>query len=55
MDSGSLAGLSWGAVALAAIVGGAMVWAFVFFLRRNREDLESLEEELQAESRDEEN
>ncbi|SBT08843.1 conserved exported hypothetical protein [Candidatus Accumulibacter aalborgensis] len=46
MDSGSLADMSWRAFALVALIAGGLVWAFVFFLRRNNKDLESLEETL---------
>ena len=54
MDSGTLASLDWGAVALMVLIGGAFVWALSFFLRQNRQDLDSLEETLKSESEDDE-
>jgi hypothetical protein len=54
MDSGSLASLDWGAVALVALIGGAFAWALTFFLRQNREDLDNLEETLKSEKEDDE-
>jgi hypothetical protein len=49
MNSGSLATLDWGAVALVVVVAGAMLWVLVFFLRQNRSDLDSLQETLRSE------
>jgi hypothetical protein len=54
MDAGSLANLDWGAVALVAIIGGGLVWGLFFFLRQNREDLDSLQETLASDRDDEE-
>ncbi len=48
MDTGSLADLNWGAVALATIIAAALVWALIFFLRQNSKDLDSLQETLAA-------
>ena len=54
MDAGSLANLDWGAVALVAVIGGGLVWGLFFFLRQNREDLDSLQETLASDRDDEE-
>ena len=54
MDSGSFADMSWRALALVAIIAGGLGWAFVFFLRQNNKDLESLEETLGQEQKEDE-
>jgi len=55
MESGLLASLDLGPLALALVVLGAVLWALVLFLRQNRKDLDVLEEELEsAEAEDEE-
>jgi len=54
MDSGSLAGIDWGVVTLLALIAAGLVWGFVFFLRQNSKDLESLEETIESERRDDE-
>jgi hypothetical protein len=43
MDSGLLASLDWGALALVAVVAAALAWGMVFFLRQNRKDLDDLQ------------
>ena len=52
MNSGSLASLDWGSVALFAVVAAALVWALVIFLRQNREDLDNLQKTLDSERED---
>lgn len=54
MDSGSLADMSWRALALVAVIAGGLVWAFVFFLRQNNKDLDSLQETLEHERKEDE-
>jgi len=54
MDSGSLASIDWGVVTLVALIAAGLVWSFVFFLRQNSKDLESLEETIESERRDDE-
>lgn len=54
MDSGSLASIDWGVVTLVALIAAGLVWSFVFFLRQNAKDLESLEETIESERRDDE-
>jgi len=54
MDSGSLASIDWGVVTLVALIAAGLVWGFVFFLRQNSKDLESLEETIESERRDDE-
>ena len=46
MDSGLLASLDWGALALVAVVAAALAWGMVFFLRQNRKDLDDLQQTL---------
>lgn len=48
MDSGSLAKLDWGVVALTAIIATALIWGLIFFLRQNRKDLDSLQQTLDS-------
>lgn len=52
MDTGSLAGLDWRALILVTLIAGGLVWAFVFFLRRNKEDLDSLEKAIEGERKE---
>lgn len=54
MDSGSLADIDWGVVALVTLIAAGLVWGLVFFLRQNSRDLESLEETIESERRDDE-
>ncbi|MBO3707859.1 MAG: hypothetical protein J5X21_15870 [Candidatus Accumulibacter sp.] len=44
------AATNWGAVALGICIAAALVWGLLFFLRQNRQDLESLEQTLRADS-----
>jgi len=46
------AAIDWGAIALGLCVAAGLVWALVFFLRQNRQDLDSLEQTLRADSDD---
>ncbi|MBE2259216.1 MAG: hypothetical protein H6942_15060 [Candidatus Accumulibacter sp.] len=50
MDSATSSNVDWGAVALLAMIAAAIVWAFVFFVRQNRKDLDSLEKTLKSDS-----
>ena len=54
MDSGSLASLDWGAVALVAVIAATLGWGMVFFLRQNRKDLDDLQEVLDSQGDEEE-
>ncbi|WP_313952218.1 hypothetical protein [Accumulibacter sp.] len=54
MSSASLASIDWGTVALLALIAAGLVWGFVFFLRQNRKDLETLEETLESDREDDE-
>ncbi|EXI84434.1 MAG: hypothetical protein AW12_02455 [Candidatus Accumulibacter sp. BA-94] len=49
MDSATI---DWGAIALGICVIAGLFWGLVFFLRQNRQDLESLEQTLRADSDD---
>ena len=42
--------IDWGAVALGIGVAAGLLWGLVFFLRQNRQDLESLNRTLRDES-----
>lgn len=53
MDAGSLATVDWGALSLVVLIAAGLVWAFVFFLRKNRDDYDSLQETLKSEDDDE--
>jgi hypothetical protein len=44
------AATNWGAVALGICIAAGLVWGLLFFLRQNRQDLESLEQTLRADS-----
>ena len=50
MDPESAVGINWGAIALLAVIAAGLVWGLRLFFRRNRKDLESLEETLENES-----
>ena len=50
MDSGLLASLDWGALALVAVVAAALAWGMVFFLRQNRKDFDDLQQTLDRQS-----
>ena len=52
MESELLARLDFGTVAFAVVILGAVISALVIFLRQNRKDLDTLEEELESESAD---
>ncbi len=54
MDSGSLANLDWGAVALTALIAAALVWGLIFFLRQNSKDLDSLQKTLDSQREEDE-
>ena len=54
MNSGSLASLDWGSVALFAVVAAALVWALIVFLRQNSKDLDSLQRTLEIEREEDE-
>ncbi len=54
MDAELLANLDLRTVALVAIIGGGLLWSLLFFLRQNREDLDSLQETLASDREDEE-
>lgn len=54
MGSGTLTNnIDWGTVALLVIVATGLVGGFVFLLRQNRKDLDSLQETLDSASEDE--
>jgi hypothetical protein len=46
MESALLSSIDWGAAALVAVIGLGLVWGFVFFLRQNRKDYDSLQQTL---------
>jgi hypothetical protein len=48
----ALASADWRAMALLTIIAVAIVWGFVFFLRHNRQDLDSLRETLKSDRED---
>lgn len=48
----ALARADWRAMALLTIIAVAIVWGFVFFLRHNRQDLDSLRETLKSDRED---
>lgn len=52
MDTGSLDKLDWGALTLVVLIAAGLIWAFVFFLRKNRDDYDSLQETLKSEEDD---
>jgi len=54
MDTGMLTEESWRALLLGIVVVAGLVWAFVFFLRKNREDLDSLEQTIELERKEDE-
>jgi len=54
MDAGMLTEESWRALLLGIVVVAGLVWAFVFFLRKNREDLDSLEQTIELERKEDE-
>jgi hypothetical protein len=49
MEGGALAGMDWSVLALSVILIGCLLCAFYFMLRRNRKDLDDLEELLKDE------
>ncbi|MDS4013142.1 MAG: hypothetical protein RKP46_02160 [Candidatus Accumulibacter sp.] len=49
MESAVSSGIDWGAAALFMFIGLALLWGFVFFLRQNRKDYESLQQTLASE------
>lgn len=49
MEGGALAGMDWSALALSVILIGGLLCALYFMLRRNRKDLDDLEELLKDE------
>ncbi len=46
MESALPSSIDWGAVALVAVIGLGLVAGFVFFLRENRKDYDSLQQTL---------
>ncbi|WP_300456017.1 hypothetical protein [Accumulibacter sp.] len=54
MESGSLASIDWGVVALMALIALGLACGLVFFLRQNKRDLKSLEAAIESDRQDEE-
>lgn len=50
MNLASPLGLDWGALALTAVIVGGLIWALLFFLRKNREDYRSMLNDLKSQT-----